>query len=56
VRTLGQSYDQQDFEEIVLLSSSDGTVVRLRDVADVRAVGCCFRPEKVCEPENSTAA
>ena len=36
VRTLGQSYDQQDFEEIVLLSRSDGTVVRLGDVAEVR--------------------
>ena len=36
VRTLGQNYDQQDFEEIVLLSNSDGTVVRLGDIADVR--------------------
>ena len=36
VRTLGQSYDQQDFEEIALLSRSDGTVVRLGDVAEVR--------------------
>ena len=36
VRTLGQSYDQQDFEEIVLLSNSDGTVVRLGDIARVR--------------------
>ena len=36
VRTLGQSYNQQDFEEIVLLSRSDGTVVRLGDVAGVR--------------------
>ncbi len=36
VRTLGQSYDQQDFEEIVLLSGSDGTVVRLGDIAEVR--------------------
>ena len=36
VRTLGQNYDQQDFEEIVLLSGSDGTVVRLGDVARVR--------------------
>ena len=35
VRTLGQSYDQQDFEEIVLLSRGDGTVVRLGDVAEV---------------------
>ncbi len=36
VRTLGQNYDQQDFEEIVLLSGSDGTVVRLGDIAEVR--------------------
>ena len=36
VRTLGQSYDQQDFERIVLLSHGDGTVVRLGDVATVR--------------------
>ena len=36
VRTLGQSYDQQDFEEIVLLSRDDGTVVRLGDIAEVR--------------------
>ncbi len=36
VRTLGQSYNQQDFEEIVLLSRGNGTVVRLGDVAQVR--------------------
>ena len=36
VRTLGQSYDQKDFEEIVLLSGRDGTVLRLGDVAEVR--------------------
>ncbi len=36
VRTLGQNYDQQDFEEIVLLSSSDGTVLRLGGIAKVR--------------------
>ncbi len=36
VRTLGQSYDQQDFEEIPLLSSPDGTVLRLGDIAQVR--------------------
>ena len=36
VRTLGQSYDQQDFEEIVVLSRGDGTVVRLGDIAEVR--------------------
>ncbi len=36
IRTLGQSYDQQDFEEIVILGSYDGTVVRLGDIAEVR--------------------
>ncbi len=36
VRTLGQSYDQLDFEEIVVLARSDGTVVHLGDIADVR--------------------
>ncbi len=36
VRTLGQSYDQQDFEDIVVLSRSDGTVVRLGEIAEVR--------------------
>ena len=36
VRTLGQSYDQMDFEEIVILSRDDGTVVRLGDIAEVR--------------------
>ena len=36
VRTLGQRYDQQDFEEVVILSRSDGTVVRLGDIANVR--------------------
>ena len=36
VRTLGQNYDQQDFEEIVLLSGRDGTLVRLGDIAEVR--------------------
>ena len=36
VQTIGQSYDQQDFEEIVVLARSDGTAVRLGDIADVR--------------------
>ncbi len=36
VRTLGQNYDQQDFEEIVLLTGIDGTVLRLGDIAEVR--------------------
>ena len=36
VRTLGQNYDQQDFEEIAVLSSRDGTVLRVGDIAKVR--------------------
>ena len=36
VRTRGQRYDQQDFEEIIILGRSDGTVVRLGDIATVR--------------------
>ena len=36
VRTVGQRYDQQDFEEIVVLARPDGTVMRLGDIADVR--------------------
>ena len=36
VRTLGQNYDQQDFEEIVVLSGRDGTILRLGDIAKVR--------------------
>ncbi len=36
IRSIGQRYVQRDFEEIVVLSRSDGTVVRLADIADVR--------------------
>ncbi len=36
VRTLGQRYVQQDFEDIVVLGRSDGTAVRLGDIAEVR--------------------
>ncbi len=36
VRTIGQSYDQLDFEEIVVIARKDGTVVRLGDIAHVR--------------------
>ena len=36
VRTLGQNYDQQDFEDIVVLALSNGTIVRLGDIAAVR--------------------
>ena len=36
VRTVGQRYDQLDFEEIVVLARSDGTAIRLGDLAEVR--------------------
>ena len=36
IRTLGQSYDQLDFEEIVVLARQDGTSIRLGDIANVR--------------------
>ena len=36
VRTTGQRYDQQDFEELAVLSRADGTLVRLGDIAEVR--------------------
>ncbi len=36
IRTAGRRYVQRDFEEIIVLSDSDGTVVRLGDIADVR--------------------
>ena len=36
IRTVGQRYVQQDFEEIVLVARDDGTAIRLGDVADVR--------------------
>ncbi len=36
VRTLGRSLTQQEFEDVVVLSRSDGTVVRLGDIAEVR--------------------
>ena len=36
VRSLGQNYNQQDFESIVVVSSPDGTVVRLGEIATVR--------------------
>ncbi|MCY4628526.1 MAG: efflux RND transporter permease subunit, partial [Acidobacteria bacterium] len=35
IRTLGQSFDQQDFEDVVILGRDDGTVVRLGDIAEV---------------------
>ena len=36
IRSVGQRYDQQDFEDIPLVTGADGTVVRLGDVAEVR--------------------
>ncbi|MEM6645311.1 MAG: efflux RND transporter permease subunit [Bacteroidota bacterium] len=36
IRTLGQSYTQQDFENIVLVSQANGATVRLGQVATVR--------------------
>ena len=36
VRTIGQRYDQLDFEEIVVLARNDGTAIRLGELADVR--------------------
>ncbi len=35
IRTIGQNYDQQDFEEIVLISRADGTTIRLGDIGTV---------------------
>ncbi len=36
VRTVGQNYSQHDFENIVLRTRQDGTIVRLGDVATVQ--------------------
>ena len=36
IRSVGQRYDQQDFEDIVLVTAVDGTTLRLGDVAEVR--------------------
>ncbi|WP_108811287.1 efflux RND transporter permease subunit [Sphingorhabdus sp. Alg231-15] len=36
VRTIGQNYDQQNFEDIVLVSNQDGALIRLGQVADVK--------------------
>ena len=35
IRTIGRNYEQQDFESIVVIGRSDGTVVRLGDIATV---------------------
>lgn len=36
VRTIGQNYDQHDFEDIVVVSQGDGTNVRLGQIARVK--------------------
>ena len=36
VRTIGQNYEQGDFEDIIVLTRSDGTSVRLGEIATVR--------------------
>ena len=36
IRTTGRRYDQQDFEDLIVLARNDGTVVRLGDIAVVR--------------------
>ncbi|WP_114520696.1 efflux RND transporter permease subunit [Altererythrobacter sp. ZODW24] len=35
IRTVGQNYNQQDFEDIVILTSSSGNILRLGDIATV---------------------
>ena len=36
VRTIGQRYDQMDFEEVPIVSRNDGTLLRLGEIATVR--------------------
>ena len=36
IRTVGRSYSQHDFENIIVLGLDDGTTVRLGDIAEVR--------------------
>lgn len=36
VRTIGQNYNQQDFENIILSSNADGSTVRLGQVANIK--------------------
>ena len=36
IRTAGRSYNQHDFENIIVLARNDGTTLRLRDIAEVR--------------------
>lgn len=35
LRTVGQNYDQTDFEEIIVVSSGDGDLLRLGDIATI---------------------
>lgn len=35
IRTLGQNYSQQDFEDIVIKSTSDGALLRLGDISSI---------------------
>ncbi len=35
VRTVGQNYDQQDFENIILRTTPDGAILRLGDIATI---------------------
>ncbi len=35
VRTVGQNYNQFDFEELVVVAQGDGTIVRLSDIATI---------------------
>ncbi len=35
VRTVGQNYDQQDFENIIVLTTEDGATLTLGDIADI---------------------
>ncbi|NNE35263.1 MAG: efflux RND transporter permease subunit, partial [Rhodothermales bacterium] len=36
IRTIGQAYRQSDFEDLVLISRTDGTTIKVGDVATVR--------------------
>ncbi|MEE4288060.1 MAG: efflux RND transporter permease subunit, partial [Erythrobacter sp.] len=35
LRTVGQNYDQADFEDIIVISSGEGDILRLGDIAEV---------------------
>ncbi|MEO1047380.1 MAG: efflux RND transporter permease subunit [Pseudomonadota bacterium] len=35
LRTVGQNYDQSDFEDIIVVSSGDGDLLRLGDIAEI---------------------